>query len=458
MSTFILIFAYSILGIFIISIECFRKRNIPYDGFFLFNACYFLYFVIAPLHVIIGGEYFVRQTWIYEKIGPGGLGEALWILVSYILIVFGYFMTPSLKTSFGSKPFPRVVWALVVTSLFFIGSIAFIYYVKAAGGFLFSIQEAVFIRQGIVKINADYIFLKHLIPAWTAAALLLVAISWNNRNYFGARFIKGRFLRVIFIIAVTVLMFLPGLILGGRRALAFPIVVLFFLWGNLEKRWHFKSAVLLFFIGFVFLAFWDALSFGFRDFAFNQYLKERAGSLLSIYANAFRPVADAYMHWVGMHANEPILWAFKDVVFLPFYLIPSRLVSWFDVTSVAEITTEMLKGISLGKTAAEPPGFHGYLYMSGGIFGLIVGSVFFGMLLKIAHCVFSPKLKTATGWLVYLWVVIGLVYLLRHGMIEFVLNERFHWWLALFLTIFWGVIIMSIQSIRKNTLSPVRLK
>jgi hypothetical protein len=52
---------YIFLGITIVLAELLRKRRSLYDALVLLNATYFVYFVVAPLHVIVGGGDFVRE-------------------------------------------------------------------------------------------------------------------------------------------------------------------------------------------------------------------------------------------------------------------------------------------------------------------------------------------------------------------------------------------------------------
>ena len=450
MSSFLAVVNYLMLGLIIIAVELLRKRKAPYDALFFLNISYFIYFVLAPIHVLLGGADYMRYTPTYKSVGLGGIYESIWVVASYILIIFGYFLTPKIKNYFRIEKMPHVSWMMIIFSLFVIGFFCFFVYAKAVGGFTGAIREAVYIRMGVTEVTGNYVFVKHLIPVWQSMALLLLALTWNSNHNAQFRLPNIFGLKTVFRFGIILFMFLPGLVLGGRRVLIFPVLLLFFLWGNIYKCLHIKTALCSVVGGLAFLAFWDAISFGMRDFDLSCFIMGRYESLSFMYKGAFKPLADPYMGWVGMYAHAPMGWGFKDLFLLPCYVIPNRLIPNVEVTSVIEITTEMLKGVDLDQTTGTPPGFHGYLYMSGGYLGLIVGSVFWGAVLKIISVLFFPRTQTPVGWLVYLWIVIGWVYLLRHGMMEFVLTERFHWWVALVLICFWGILFSGMQRQRSS--------
>ena len=53
------------------------------------------------------------------------------------------------------------------------------------------------------------------------------------------------------------------------------------------------------------------------------------------------------------------------------------------------------------------------------------------MIGKVLHSSFCPRTADPLGMTVYVWIMIGWAYFVRHGVFEFIITERFHWWFAL---------------------------
>ena len=206
--------------------------------------------------------------------------------------------------------------------------------------------------------------------------------------------------------------------------------MILFVYSNYKKKWSFKY-VSGFVVFFCFVAvFWNAISFGIRDANFSQYLSGRYSSLRSVYASLCRPLADPYMGWVGI-SNMEVAWlGFADLITAPLQLLPGQLIAKTNDISLLNYTTVCLKGLDRTYTAEAPPGFIGYFYLNCGYIGIVFGGIVFGMLGKVLHNLFLPRLRDPVGLVIYTWMVFSWAYFLRHGMFEFILTERFHWWFA----------------------------
>lgn len=430
------ILVYATLAIAIVAIELSRARAAPYDALFLFNASYFVYFVLAPLHVLIGGKTFVRQSWTFEHYGGGGIGISVWLLASYILVLAGYAVVPRFRSPMAALNVRLAAWQWSGISALMVGLVAFLLYSYSVSGVGTALWQASYIRQRVYEVEGAFLFAKHLIPMAIAGVFLLLVYKYDQRE--GHRIAKRKLAVWFFLLIVTILA--VALVLGGRRVVLIPLIVLFFLWSNTSGRWHLRSGLAFGLVGIVFLSLWDVVGWGLRDFQFEKYFSQRFDSLHILYAVAVQPLADSYIHWVGIFNQDTPVWAFRDWLVWPAYVLPSGLFPGIEIPSVIEYTTPIFTGKNLGEVAAEPPGFHGYFYMSAGFYGLVLGSVLFGMLLKTVHRVCLPRGNSAREWLVYIWVSFGMVYFVRHGMVEFVLTERFHWWLGLGILSFWALV------------------
>jgi len=426
---------YLVLGVMIALVESLRRRQAPYDALFLFNTSYFLFFVIAPLHVIIGGGGFVRQAYVFDRFGSGGVEVGLWLVLSYVLVLVGYALLPRFESPLDLRNIKSGAWLGAGLSVLTLGLVGALLYSQAVGGIETALRQAAFIRQGTYEVQGTFLFAKHLVPLLIVGVLFFLVRRWDRVE--ASRY-KEKAL-VLWLVAFFIAVVFVGLIVGGRRIVLFPMLVLFLVWSNKVGRGHVVSLAVLGLMGFLFLAIWDTISWGVRDFAFGEYISQRMGSAGVLYQMAFRPFADSYMHWVGMFNLDSPLWGFRDWLVWPAYIVPSGLYGGVEPPSVIGQTTMMLKGVPLDGTGGEPPGFHGYFYMSGGLLGVITGSIFFGIVMKGFHCLLLPKSKSAGAWLVYVWVVFGVIYFVRHGMVEFVLTERFHWWLGLAVLSVWGL-------------------
>lgn len=426
---------YAILAIIIVAIEATRARAAPYDALFLFNFSYFIYYVVAPIEVLIGGEEFTRQKWTFDHFGRGGTGVAAWVVASYVLVLLGYKLVPKFRSPIAAWHTSLSAWRWAGYSSLLLGLVALLFYSNAVGGIGVAISESSFIRAGVYEVSGAFLFAKHLIPMATVGVSFLLVARLDRLN--GLR--VGRCEVALWSFAIFVVVLLVGVVLSGRRTILIPLIIFFALWGDTSNRWHVRTGLVVGLVGVLVLSLWDAVGWGLRNLQFASQLAGRINSIRTIYILAMQPIADNYMHWVGIYNQRPPLWAFKDWLFWPGYLIPHAVLP-VKLPSLLEQTTVLLKDKTLAETAGEPPGFQGYFFMSAGVPGLILGSMLFGAALKFAHEIFLPRTRSAREWLVYFSVVFGVTYFVRHGMLEFVLVDRVHWWLGFGVLGFWALV------------------
>ncbi|MBK1670990.1 hypothetical protein CKO28_23565 [Rhodovibrio sodomensis] len=433
---------YITLGLLILMVELGRPRPFPYDILTLFNLSYFLYFVVAPLHLILGGSAYTRQDWIFHAHGAGSISIALWIFVSYILVILGYIVTPHVQSLNKTGTLDPLVWRIAAAVSFSLGVLGFVAYAAVVGSVSAAILKASFIRQGTVEVSGGLFFMKHFISMLISGTFFLFVVAHERRQKAHLDFSFAlKWIAVFFVVVVFV-----GLVEQGRRVVLFPIVVLFLLLSNYYTRWNGRALLALFPVSIGVMVFWDVFGWILGGEVHLDRLYDRVATLGYAYQMAFRPMADAYIHWVKMIHYDGELWAFQDFLSWPLHLVPGSLVGPVSVPTVLEHTTWFIRGMSNQDIAGEPPAFHGYFYMSGGVPGLLIGSAAYGTVLRILHGLTRPSPSTLGSHLVYLWIAIGAVYFVRHGMFLSIILERFHWWVGLALVLIVGLMIRTGRS------------
>ena len=101
-------------------------------------------------------------------------------------------------------------------------------------------------------------------------------------------------------------------------------------------------------------------------------------------------------------------------------------------------TSRFLLGEELTENLSgeEPPGFHGYLLVNFGYFGMFLLFFLLGVAYRLLHNIFKPAVRTdAIAWLIYWWVFFGFLVLFREGVLALALKQHLSWWLAMGLLI-----------------------
>lgn len=137
MMTILLASLYLALGVLIAAVEIQRMRaRRPFNALSLFNGAYFLFFVFAPLNVLVLGEAGVRQKYAYQTWSHGDIWTALALMLSYVLFVLGYHRRgksePGVGVGAGPHAIRTVFW--LIGGFFLLGGMALAYHVSLMGG------------------------------------------------------------------------------------------------------------------------------------------------------------------------------------------------------------------------------------------------------------------------------------------------------------------------------------
>lgn len=427
---------YGLLGFIIVSVEAFRySRRRTVDALTFFSFFYFLFFVLAPVNVLLFGETVVRQKYAYHAYGPGDEITALCLMACYVLFLLGYMAVPSAgKGPSPLKMGPAETYSLkkaarIAVAFFFIGALAMAYNVAQVGGLLEVIRQAPNIRSGEFEIQSKFVFVRQFISFLSCAFVLYLVVYLGKRMGGTSLTAKDRVLLIVMGIAF----FYYALGAGGRREFVYPVLLYFLVSSCAGRSFGLRNTIFVVLLLLVGVATASLALSGFMGV--DEFLAYRREVIDIAYLNTVQGVADSYIHFVGMQHAE--LWQFgflKDFVELPLQLIPSRLFDFERGRGVFGETSQFFLGEGLADNLSgeEPPGFHGYLLVNFGYFGMFVWFFFLGAGYRFLHNLLRPaQRQDAIAWLIYWWVFFGFLVLFREGVLALALKQHASWWLAI---------------------------
>src|SRR5882672_6834748 len=428
---------YLVTSLAVLAVEFLRTKRATVDVLTLINLLYFLMFCFVPLNINILGEDAFRQRNALAAFGPGDEFHAAVILVSYLLIVAGYLFSArggilngKLSLDFG----PGSVRAVSIV-LLILGLVGFGVRWAEVGSIFDTLTYSAVIRAGDITIDSKFAFTWIFLGAPLAGLMLLWASRYDtelNATQEGRRGSKTIFALYA---VVAVLCYVAA---SGRRDLLIVPLLMLFVHANVRRRLPARWLVLLGLFGFVLLSYAPPLMFG---LAYGDFDRTFGGDWLSplkvAYQVTVQILGDGYIHWVGM-STVPVgkMGFFEDLANLPLKLLPSRLLGFERSRDLMGDTSTLFNGIDLRAFAApgddEPPGFFGYFYVNLGLTGVVAGALMFGLVAGLINRLLSPSdHRRAVAWLIYWWVALAWCSFLRDGYLEFLVKERFTWWIAL---------------------------
>ena len=404
-----------------------------------FNFYYFVFFAFVPINVILFGEAVVRQKYAYQAFGHGDEYTALCLLLSYLLFLIGWMANPSIGSGFGLKMQRGETYSLrkaarVAFAFFFIGLIAMSYNVVQVGGALEVIREAPNIRSGEFEFESRFVFIRQFISFLSCAFILFLAV------YLGKKIDQTRLTVVdkAALIVMAVLFFYYVLSAAGRREFIYPVLLYYLVSSSAGRSFGLKVTVLVIFALIVAQASVSLATSGLSGL--DEIIRYKDEVFQLAYLNTVQGLADSFIHFAGMqHAD---LWQFgflTDILELPLQLVPSRLLEFDRGRGMFGETSQFLLGEGLADNLSgeEPPGFHGYLLVNFGYFGMFVLFFLSGAAYRLLHNVFKPaERKDAIAWLIYWWIFVGFLALFREGVLALALKQYASWWFATGLLLF----------------------
>ena len=426
-------------AVFCVLAEFARHRDVPFDFFFFFNVSYLIYFVIAPLHLLLGGEDF---TFFPEYLLPVVATDDAWFFVGYTAVIVGVWLLVAAGFRVGQRRrggqyatvpvLPvrdQAVFAVALTGL----GLASVYVFAAQfGGIEFALRNASFIRGRAVASDSSLLFLRNIAMFLPAASLLVLAMTIDA--FFGRA--RYRYVVLAALGGVFALALIALALQGSRRAflIFFAGAVLFI--ANYRRRMYAVQIGAIAVIGIVYVAIGDLLNRGLDqgfDFVLAGVQSYWEQGLYLTYAAIWRdfslPVVES---WAVLTKFEDTPRMFIDVPIGVVELVPERLLPIPLPERLSDHSTLLIGGQGADVIAEIPPGFIGFFWYSAYWPGLIVGPWLFGFLGGFLHGRMLPaRGAPACRFLAYTLAGFVWAYFLREGIPYMLFVERFHWFVLI---------------------------
>lgn len=441
----LLVFCYLLLGILIAAVEVRRRGSgRPVDALSFFNAAYFLFFVFVPLNVLVFGEMAVRQKYAYQTWSHGDLGTCLSLLFTYVLFVLGYSRRGNktlVAVDRGRVALPIV--PRVAGVFFLVGAVALAYHVSLVGG----VAEALFlsprVRTGEFRLDGDFLFVRQF-GAFLATAFMLYWAVYLDAKLPDEAAARARTPRILHHLVIALLgsaFLYYALTTYGRREFLYPMLTCLVVWALAGRRR--SRGGLIWLIGLSMLWFW-IYSFVIPDASQPTDVRTVVSSsfLHDAYFRTAQGLGDSFMHFVA--AEHAALWQFgflTDLWEMPAQFLPSQVLGFERPRGMFGETSEFILGRPLepGLSGEEPLGLHGYLLVNFAYPGMFLLFYLAGMGYRALDAAMRPTQGgSALSWLVFTWVIIGALELLREGVLVLVLKPHISWWMAIGILILFG--------------------
>lgn len=404
-----------------------------------FNFYYFVFFAFVPINVILFGEAVVRQKYAYQAFGYGDEYTALCLLFSYVLFLMGYMANPSIGNGFALKMQRGETYSLekaarIAFAFFLIGLIAMSYNVVQVGGLLEVVREAPNIRSGEFDFESRFVFIRQFLAFLSSAFILFLAVC------LGKKISQSRVTALDKAAMVLMGLLFLYYVLGsaGRREFIYPVILYYLVSSSSGRSFGLKATLLVIFVLIVGNATASLAMSGF--IGLDEIIRYKDEVFEIAYLNTVQGLADSFIHFAGMqHAD---LWQFgflTDIAELPLQLIPSKVFGFDRGRGMFGETSQFLLGEGLADNLSgeEPTGFHGYLLVNFGYFGMFVLFFLSGSAYRLLHNVFRPaERKDTIAWLIYWWIFVGFLALFREGVLALALKQYASWWFATGLLLF----------------------
>lgn len=442
----LLICLYQALGLLIILVEFNRiQAGRPIDSLSLFNAAYFLFFVFVPLNIFILGEEAVRQKYAYETWSHGDLSTISALIVSYATFIVGYFYRHNARAAVDANlewNVAPIVTYWTICIFFVIGGLCLIYHINLTGGIIEALKVSPGVRTGDFFLGGNFLFIRQFSVFLATAFILGWAISIDIAQK------KKLNIMGYFLLSLLGIVFVYyALTTYGRREFLYPIIICIFIWTLAGQQRQENMAILLVALSIIwFIGYSIFIPHGYSTVAVSKPDAGQGEALSSIlafawaaYIRTIQGLGDTFMHFVA--AQQATLWQFgflTDIREIPSQLVPSQIFEFERPRGMYGETSKFIlnKNLEPGHSGEEPLGLHGYLLVNFSYFGMFVIFYLMGIGYRLIDVFLRPtRSPSALRWLIFTWVIFGTLEFLREGVLILVIKQRFSWWLAIFIFI-----------------------
>ena len=395
----------SVFGTAVIGFLLSRRRV---DFFFFFNIYFLVLYVLAPLHILVGGSDFLPASYLhaYTRYGAGSFTSALVIIVGYFSVVFGYY-SRLVKATASNIRF-ELTWnpshTLLVAGLFLSASFASIaIYALQYGGLERAIKLAILTRGGEWTEAGPYVFVKHFMGFSCVSLFLIFTATLAER--WKRRLVLKAALGLLSSCGVI----LTALLTAGRGFIIMLLLVLYLTLAIYKQRSFFPFLLLIGCFAFIFILVG-------KPFFHSLYRGEPLVPVISLfrdfdYATSYQRLWREFVHpYISLEAAlattgrvTPRL--FLDWIYALFRLIPERLIPIRAPETIAYLNTEMVIGI---RESVVPPGLLGFFWYSALLPGIILGGIVFGAVGRWLDTVLGKNRQNPLG--LGLYVLAAFIY------------------------------------------------
>jgi hypothetical protein len=424
------------LGVVIAIFEITRKREAQFDLLFFFNASFFVYYVLAPIHLIFGGvDYATLPNIQRDYFSDQGFDS--YILVVAILCALAYFLTlagyAAAQRCRSSGELPRLpdsVVTAVAIAMASVGLAALAAYLLQFDSVLTPIVQAALIRAGEEQDAGSLAFLRNLIPVVGVCASILFALRLRQHAEERAPAVS-KFVIVLFALVSIVALTTQG----SRRTLMIYAMEFFFLFANVRNRTYMAPLSAIAIVTLALIFFGDIFSLGAvfgADYIASELETTVTQNFGAVYASFWRDFTYTFQAAVGVvDRYEDLPRLFVDIPLALVDLMPERLLPVSPPEALSAHSTLLLTEIPVPLIAEVPPGYVGYMWYSGYFPGIVIGCFLYGYVGGwAASRLIGPARRDAVWMLIYTYLAFVYGYFIREGIPAMIVTERFHWFLA----------------------------
>jgi len=341
-------FFLSVSGTATLGLLLLRRRV---DFFLFFSVFFLVVYVLAPLHLLVGGSDFLFPSYLYAytQYGAGSLLSALVIIVGYFSVVSGYYSKLARTTA--SKIRFELSWKtshilLIACLLLCLSFISIVIYALQYGGLERAIRLAILIRGGQWTKSGSYVFMKHFM-GFSCVSLFLIftaALKEGWRHRFALKATLG---------LLSCLGVILTVLLTAGRGFIISLFLILYLTAVLYKRRLYLPFLLL---------------IGAFAFIFILVGKPFFHSLQRLWREFMHPYISLEAAFATTGGFTPRV--FSDWIYALLYLIPERLIPLQYPETIAYLNTELVISV---RESIVLPGLLAFLWCSAFLPGIILG-------------------------------------------------------------------------------------
>lgn len=448
MTAFSIIFSFFVICITVI-FERSRAKKVPIDAMSMsLIMLTFIYFIIPDLIFTtdICGDYEcnVNNIILIKTISFVGV---FFIIAGYII---GNHVTP-----IGVKPrkHPQKIstaalWMLVIVSI-----VSLAFYVNAFGG----LKEALIIgpKMRFTKFDVELGQSVYGLYLVRLASIVLVVSQYYIYDSFG----RNRRHLVLLIITSAIILFVYALILGSRGTIFQTILLALFIhinkngWKSIIPYKPLRIAVVFFVItlGMFFVFYGKQVLHNVSNVtagdgeSVSDIIDKKEINRNKIFKRLVKEFSHPYVS-IDFAIKEKYEYNyFKHFFYAPFHLIPSRIIGLSEKPPrISNFNSNLVLGDS---SAGYPPGLFASFWYGGGLIGVILASLIYGMFISI----FQKQLFSLTSLRSYYYVPL-LLYVfwpigkfVSNGDLSVYIKGYIHFPAAILLLIFFNLIVATLQ-------------